>query len=551
MDVNAMDYEKFYKRDNDGCYTLHFANTKRLRVDEIEEIFSAYGKVISVNVTGKEQGYRFIKYKTLDETICCLKGLKNSDIIQLLPEKFKMNDSNHRSNKNNSNQLQTARMENSSQRTPATDKQVNLNSAYNGKSSEIENLTHSVKTSGNSQFDDGDNFSDTASKSSHSFKSMINAIKYDKSDSLIPNLLSSRQQNSISNSSNDIDYYKYYKTAKDGSYIVHFANKKGLGIDEIRKLFSSYGNVLSVYANGERNNGLVFVRYKSLQETIKCLKGFQNNDKITILVQKDKINGTKKIDQGNSNHGQLTEMQDSLQETNKQFNPNSNYDKKFSETDEKLTLDTTSDRNRFHSTNFLNGSLSLNHDTKSTITHSEFPMSDEEFLSFIFRQRNFTNDEVTDYDQEQQYKTKSYFFTKPDLNINVNKDVSNDKIPALISVTEVKQKEFDAVSNSSSQSEIKNILSKVMITPMQDIIVANIHANYDVHYILHLFKKYNPVSATVAETILETNIRYCHVYFKTIQDAVTVEEEFDNFDLSGENLIVLRISRLIEEAICE
>ncbi|GAB1859558.1 Myb-like protein i protein [Camponotus japonicus] len=544
--MDTIDYDKYYKRDNDGCYTVHFANSKKLSVDKIEEIFSAYGKVISVNTTGQEYGFRFVKYKTLDEIICCLKGLKNSDIIQLLPERNKMNDSNHRLNKNYSTPRQ--RLEYSFQKTSGIDKQFNLNSAHNGKFSEIENLTRSTSTSNGSQFDNADNFSDTASRSSHSFKSNVNAIKHDKSDPLISNSLFSGQQNSMSNSSDEIDYYKYYKVGKDGNYIVHFANKKELNIDEIRKLFSSYGNVVSVYVNGEKINGLVFVRYKSLQETVKCLKGLQNNDMISILPQKDKINGTvKNTDQENSNHGQSAEMQDSFQGFNKQFDSNSNYDKKFSKTEEKLNHNTTSDRNRFHSTNnFLNtDSQSLNDDNKSAITHSDFLISDKQISS---RQRSFNNYEVTNYDQEQQHKSKFHSFTKPDININVNKDVSDDKIPALISDTKIKQKDFDAVSNSSSQSRIKNTSSKVMIIPMQEIIVANIHASYDVHYILHLFKKYDPISATVAETTLETNIRYCHVYFKTIQDAVTVEEEFDNFDLSGENLIVLRVSRLIEEA---
>lgn len=532
--MDTIDYDKYYKRDNDGCYTVHFANNKKLSIDEIEEIFSAYGKVMSVNITEHEYGFRFVKYKTLEEIICCLKGLKNSDIIQLLPERIKMNGSNRRLKYNSTPRK---RLEYSFQKTSDIDNQFNLNSAHNRRSSEIENLTHSTSTSNVSQLDNADNFSDTASRSSHNLKSNVNAIKHDKSDPLISNSLFSGQQNSISNSS-ETDYYKYYKIGKDGNYIVHFVNKKELSINEIRTLFSSYGNVVSVYVNGEKINGLVFVRYRSLEETITCLKELQNNDMINILPQKDKINGTvKKTDQENSNHGQLAEMQDSFQGINRQFDSNSNCDKKFSKPEEKLTPN-TSDRNRFHSTkNFLNTDFeSLNDDNKSAITHSDFLISDKQ----ISRQRSFNNYEVTNYNQEQQHKSKFHSFAKPDININVNKNVSDDKIlPLLISDMEIKQKQFDAVSNSSSQWRDIPI-----------IIVANIHASYDVHHILHLFKKYNPISARVVKTILGTNKRYCYVYFKTIQDAITVEEEFDNFDLSDKKLIVLRMSRL-EDAACK
>lgn len=546
-----MYYEKFYKLDNEGYYNLHFSNRKRFSINEIQEIFSAYGKVAGINIAGKEDGFRFVKYKTLEETICCIKGLANSNNIQLLPEKSKMNDLNNRSDKKNSNQWQAARTENSSQRTSGTGKQ-NLNSAHNEKFSEIESSTHNIKTSNeHNRFDNVDNLSDTGSKSStHSFKANVNAIKYDKSDTLESNSLSSRKQNFVNNS-NKIDYEKYYKIVKDGNYVIHFANKKEFSSEDIKKLFSFYGNVISVTFSGNRNNGLAFVKYKTLQEIITCLEGLHNNPVLCILPQKYKIDDTmKKTDQRNSCHWQPKETQDSFQETSKQLNSNSNYEKKFSEAEEKLIHNTTIDQDRFDNTNNFSDidSQSSNHGYKSAITHSDFLISNRQHS--LSRQKNSINYQISDYDREQQQKNKFHSFTKQDSNTYMNKDIS-DKIPALISDTEIKQKEFDAMSNSSSSSVIgsKNSSSNVMIIPMQEIIVANIHANYDVHYILHLFKKYNPISATFVETILDTNIRYCRVYFKTIQDVVTIEEEFDNFDLSGKNLIVLRISRLMEEAI--
>lgn len=539
-----MFYDKYYKLDNE-CYTVHFSNKKRFSINEIQEIFSAFGRVVSVNITGKEDGFRFVKYKTLDETLCCIKGLANSNNIQLLPEKSKMNNFNNRSDKKNSSQWQAARTEYSPQRTSGTGKQ-HLNSAHNEKYSETESSTHNIKTSNeHNRFDNVDNLSDTGSKSStRSFKANVNAIKYDKSNALESNSPSSRKQNFVNNS-DKIDYEKYYKIIKDGNYVIHFANKKELGSEEINKLFSSYGNVISVNFSGNKNNGLVFVKYKTLQEIITCLEGLQNNPMVCILPQKDKIDDTiKKIEQRNSYHWQPTETQDLFQETSK--HSNSNYDKKCSEAEKKLIYNTTIDQD--NTINFLDiDSQSSNHGYKSAITHSDSLISKGPHS--LSRQKSSINCQVSDYDREQQQKNKFHSFTKQDSNTYMNKDIS-DQIPALISDTEIKEKEFDAISNSSSQSVIgsKNASSNVMIIPMQEIIVANIHANYDVHYILHLFKKYDPISATFVETILDTNIRYCRVYFKSIQDVVTIEEEFDNFDLFGKNLIVLRISRLMEEA---
>ncbi|KAL6428835.1 hypothetical protein ACFW04_007997 [Cataglyphis niger] len=543
-----MYYEKYYKLDNEG-YTLHFSNKKKFSVSEIQEIFSAFGKVVAVNITGKKDGFRFVKYKTLDETICCIKGLANSNNIQLLPEKSKMNDFNNRSDKKNSSQWQAARTEYSSQITSG---KQHLNSAHNEKYSEIESSTHNIKIfNEHNRFDNVDNLSDTGSKSSTcSFKANVNAIKYDKSNALESNSLSSRKQNFVDNS-NKIDFEKYYKIIKDGNYVIHFANKKELSLKEINKLFSSYGNVISVNFSGNRNNGLVFVKYKTLQEIITCLEALQNNPVICILPQKDKIDDTmKKTEQRNSYHWQPTETQDSFQETSKQSN--SNYDKKYSEAEKKLIYNTTIDQDKFDNTNNILDidSQSSNHGYKSAITYSDSLIFNGQHS--LSRQKSSINCQVSDYDLEQQQKNKFHSFTKQTSNTYMDKAIS-DQIPALISDTEIKQKKFDAMSNSSSMSSqsvigSKNASSNVMIIPMQEIIVANIHANYDVHYILHLFKKYDPISATLVETILDTNIRYCRVYFKTIQDVVTIEEEFDNFDLFGKNLIVLRISRLMEEA---
>lgn len=547
---NIMDYEKYYKIDNDGHYNLHFLNKNRLTIDQIREIFSDFGYVKAVNVSGNEYGLRFIKFKTFDETIRCIKGLSNHDSIKLLLEKSKMNDSSNRFDKKNSNQRQAAKTENSFPKTFNTGKQFNLNSAQNGKFSENESLSHKVRTIEDGQFDNADNFSDTSFRNSkHIHKSNANAIKYNKFDS------PSRQQDSIHNFSNKIDYEKYCKIAKDGTYILHFANKKEFSIEEIKKLFSPYGYILSVYANEDKVNGLVFVRYKTLQEAEACLEGFQNSDVISILPQKDKINGQNTIKKSQRSPNQSAEISDTFQgtcNTGKQLH--SNYDNEFSKAEEKSINNTISNENNGfdNANNFVETSRTSSHSYKSVnaTAYSDSLITNKQHLQSS-SQQNINHEEfkIRDYNQGQQLKDKSYFSTKPDANTYVNTTIYNE-IPALISDTEIKQKEFDSISDGSLQAGTKNA-SKVINIPMQEIIVANIHSNYDAPYILHLFKKYNPIAATLAERHEGINIRYCHIYFKTKQDAVAIEEEFDNFYLSGKNLIVLRTSRLKEEAICK
>lgn len=367
-----------------------------------------------------------------------------------------------------------------------------------------------------------------------------------------------------------MDYEKYYKIGNDGTYTIHFPNKKGFSIEEIREIFSSYGNVLSVNISGDIN-GFRFIRYKTLDEVISCLKGLQNSNDIRILPQKDKINTlNKRSDQKNSNQWQTTRTVNSSPKTpyNKQFNANSTHNEKFSAAGGKTyNRRSFNDDNRSDADNFSDTTSSNSkHSYKSHINAISSPSASKENGKHLLSSRQQNSFDCKISNQATQQETKFYPQTKPYANINGKKDILDvkiqqqqnttkcDKIPELISDSEIKEMEITAKSGLSakpllnwlSAAETKNVPSKSVIIPMQEVIVANIHKDYGVHYILHLFEKYDPIAATLVKTISETDIRYCNVYFKTAHDALSIEEEFDNFVLSERNLIVLRKSRLTD-----
>jgi len=554
-----MDFEKYYKIDYDGSYNLHFLNKDKLTVDEIKNIFSTYGKVLNVNITKDEGGLRFVKYRTYQEAMCCWRGLQNSK-IQLLPERNKIN-----LNKKDCNQQQSARTGNSFKKPINDYKQLNSNSINDENLSNRKSSTH-IKT-----FQNGfDNFSDTNYENSMcDHKPIQSGIKDDEQHSSVFNGRSSlpSKQTFIETNSLDttIDYEKYYRISRDDTYTVHFANKKGLTSEQIKELFSPYGNIVSIHSRGE-NNGLKFVRYKTLEEVISCLKGLQFSNLVSLLPQKNKIMGeTKSIDQS-SNQWQAAKTEDTSQKTfstGKQFNLNSTYNENngqkniFLENKEKPIYNTNIpdqirdkfEDNNFSDTSSVNSKQNFNSNgTKHKNTSSQ--MFNEKCTSS--RQRNpinYKGHNKTMGEKQQETKFSSSIMTETDTKMDRNMRISTHdyKMPALISDTEMKSDESDAMSNSSLSNKTKKSLSKIVFIPMQEIIVANIHSKYGVHYILHLFEKYSPISATLVKTIPETNLRYCHIYFKSAQDAEAVEEEFDNFDLFGKNLIVLRKSRLLDE----
>ncbi|XP_014481273.1 PREDICTED: uncharacterized protein LOC106747847 isoform X2 [Dinoponera quadriceps] len=309
--------------------------------------------------------------------------------------------------------------------------------------------------------------------------------------------------------------------------------------------------VLSITWNGEIKNGLIFIKYKTLKETLYCLESLHKSD-TRILPQKDKISKPKS--QRSSNKW-LAGRTDSLIPkffTDKKYNSNSTYSHKIiANTEEPTCNRKNSDYNNKsdYTSNFSHlSSLKPKHDYKPKFNLNEFeldklnPLILNEECSQYQKQQN-SDYKISSYcNQVTKQQIKFYEPLKFEENTYVNKDISTGiKIPSSSDV-EIKSKGSDEKFGHSLPVSTKNTLPKSVIT-MQEVIVANIHTKYDVHYILHLFQKHNPISATVVKTIFQTDIRYCLVYFKKIDDALAVEKEFDKFALSGRNLIVLRKSQ--------
>jgi len=91
---------------------------------------------------------------------------------------------------------------------------------------------------------------------------------------------------------------KYYKKESDGSYNLRFLNTKGYNIEEIKKIFSVYGKVLAVNVAGN-DFGLRFVKYRTLDEIIRCFEGLKNL--IKFVPEKSKSSLRNKSDSNDSN----------------------------------------------------------------------------------------------------------------------------------------------------------------------------------------------------------------------------------------------------------
>ncbi|XP_053988385.1 uncharacterized protein LOC128881398 [Hylaeus volcanicus] len=286
---------------------------------------------------------------------------------------------------------------------------------------------------------------------------------------------------------------QYYDKKSDGSYVIHFPNDKGISLRELDQIFSAYGFVLSL-DNRRNTHGLCFIRYGNLEEVKLCIEGLKNHKFIRILPHKNKI--LKQQPAKKTIHKQNKERNDqnhSVCESNKQLQYGNEH--KF--------------RNK------------MEHKEGSSTTDS----SDISISSM----RSIVNSKCS----------HKYALSR---NHKVSKGVESyeeDEIPQLI----CNNQKHTTYNNEGFLSNNETTI------PAQEVVVANIHPNLGIHYILHLFEKYNPISVSLMLMIPKTSIRYCHVYFKSNEEALATEKEFDRKVLLGKNLIVLRAQKLLLESL--
>lgn len=128
-------------------------------------------------------------------------------------------------------------------------------------------------------------------------------------------------------------------------------------------------------------------------------------------------------------------------------------------------------------------------------------------------------------------------------------DMSKMKMGSVLSENSCSLPMTSSMSDKCFQVDFKgDEVTKIELGHVaEDVIVANIQASYGIHSILQMLEKFGPICITLMKTIPQVNIRYCIVYFRTLQAAQSVQDTFDNFILGGRKLIVLRPKSLITE----
>ncbi|OXU27117.1 hypothetical protein TSAR_010473 [Trichomalopsis sarcophagae] len=173
------------------------------------------------------------------------------------------------------------------------------------------------------------------------------------------------------------------------------------------------------------------------------------------------------------------------------------------------------------------------------------------------RNENFNkSDEGHSYKGSNESEKSEYTVdvpqTQPRKSRTGNQSISSNK-NSFTSCTrsQTSEQEISDMIVSNGKGTLANDMNKKVMIDAEEVIIGNIPIKYSAPYILHLFNYFEPIAISDIKVIPESSIRYCHVYFKRIQDCLEVERLFDQVALSGQKLIVQRPSTLMANAVLD
>lgn len=328
-----------------------------------------------------------------------------------------------------------------------------------------------------------------------------------------------------------MDIHQFY-FKKGNFYTVQFENQKCLSIKEIKNIFDEFGNV--VYVSAAKNiNGLYSVMYKNLNSAMHCIQGLQNDDLIKLLP--------KKFEENSNNKENSDDFQDIIDKNEKCKRIISGF-AQLKELGYIAPMDISNNSNKSSKDISITDEKKLDEknicqNKSNTIEHSD--VDDASLINSATDNPNLSKF-FFENEKSQSISRKSFISpTHPDKLPQKSNEIHNLNNPNATA--------YQTTEPSNLIYSVNSHLTNSKIIPAQNVIVANVHEDCSIHYILHLFERYEPIAVSLMRTIPKFFIRYCHVYFKTPEQALAIEKKYDKFVISGKSLIVLRNHKLIDE----
>uniref|UniRef100_A0A0C9PTB0 Mki67ipl_0 protein n=1 Tax=Fopius arisanus TaxID=64838 RepID=A0A0C9PTB0_9HYME len=326
------------------------------------------------------------------------------------------------------------------------------------------------------------------------------------------------------------DFYHHYTRSND--WAVHFTNIKELPPEQVKQFFSKWGAIKNVRQTGSTGTGYCFVHFELEESARNCALALKNELSVRLRPFMDRpLHVPRRKEKEEGLNGEELDFSFKKREPK--------YESRI------LKPDPAIDASNHRRLNEINGE-------SSEAVHRRIP--------------EFSTTKISEAPQErplQVWELTKTADSSSRIVENSKSDVVNslggpeDKVLKYSGAASIVREEFlerkipelQEVSEVSSSIVLSELNDHVKIATAEEVIVANIPAFCGIDIILELFRDFEPLCVTNIKLIPKNLIRYCHIYFQTPLDAKTVENIYDNAEIFGEKLIVLRVEALVEEAL--
>ncbi|KAJ8680775.1 hypothetical protein QAD02_016562 [Eretmocerus hayati] len=386
----------------------------------------------------------------------------------------------------------------------------------------------------------------------------------------------------------------------NGNYGLLFPNKHALSLEEIRKIFIQFGTVCCINKAGDER-GFRFVQLEHEHEANRAVIGLQNHPTVKLIPYRPKQKKTNIVSKCDGESDQLQsppsngnyqrnlfkrhstdECTEALYIANtdprslefrdddvswdnwkkspdkrrldNDYSANSNTMAKdhftrrsyhsqcsgetpWGRNEEESLSDTASICSTKSTQKYKNLSRKDSH-SENLQNHSPLVGKPASHLPLQMAGLSMTNSSMSPtVERERLLKTRGAVANTFSLNRNDHAIRAPHRYPS-----------EDSNENSAlvSKSDVRTCNEiKRRVVEAGEVIVCNIHEDYGSAYMLHLFEQYEPIAISYIREVPKCGVRYCHVYFKSQEDSLEAEKNFDQLMLSGKKLIVLRVSTLM------
>ena len=486
------------KKDRRG-FALVFPNYCALSVDEIRKIFSRFGPVCNVNLTGDECGYRFVRYGKFEDAKSAIEGLRFHPEINLCTHgpRRKIDGNNNNSDKGNLNVTRNddesvVVSDGSEDWEDSASQQSARSSRYAGSSGRLRETAAAAPQRN----------ADERSATRHWY--VPNVWEKDKTPA------------GRSPGQSDTNWRATRDNSRSGHSEANSARNSSRGAN------NQGGTWTGATVKTEDCPGVWDSAVSSMNQSSKRSKIGKNDDCGSVWDSAVPWNNNNSTERSkNVRNGDRNRLGGSNRKLKCQ-----------SEVNWKTSRRNVKDESVSKSTNNIWNSIKNEQSVQQKSASNE-----------TVRICNSDNDDKTNKSTEQKLSPKreinlhSRLLKIQSLNnqrnaqaskINADIDIDDECIPDLV----------------QRKGQVSEKSQEVVIRSAKEVIVGNIPEHVTPAYILYLLEAYEPIAISHFYSAPKTCLRYCHVYFKKDKDALDAELQYDNYQLAGKRLIVSRPNRL-------